>query len=463
MSSFNTSRRSLIKASLAGAAAVSYAGPTVGAAQTAAAQCPAPENAYDAPPGSGLSMPPYYQPTPSVKNTNNYFPQTEPLGPDEMRIIFMGSNPWPPRMSQAGTCIMVELGNGRRFFFDFGPGCLRNILANQVPVPEINDIFITHLHIDHYGDLPYLWQFAPFNGRWIPLRVTGPSGPRPEMGTAAMCEHMTKMGLWTSAWSIGGMADGYEIAVNEFDYKDDGGVCYDQDGVKVTHWRRSHMLDGASAYRLDWNGLSFVWTGDGRPDDLTAKYAKGVDVFVSEMIIDSINLLAVKQGISPEMAALTIDNLHTPHYAVGYLAQLVQPRIAMVTHVSFDRELIGEMLSGIRMHYNGLFAFGIDHTVVNVTRERVWVREAAFPETTNIVQPSPEWVARNTPMKVTTTPNPMLVYQQQSVRDLEIVPARYTPKDQMRPLARVDQMGPEVTVDPATLLPAAMPTPASQG
>jgi ribonuclease Z len=48
-------------------------------------------NVYGAPPGTGISMPPYYLPTPSVKNKNNYFPQSEPLGPDEMRIIFMGA------------------------------------------------------------------------------------------------------------------------------------------------------------------------------------------------------------------------------------------------------------------------------------------------------------------------------------------------------------------------------------
>ena len=62
-------------------------------------------------------MPPYYLPTPSVKNRNNYFPQSEELGKDEMRITFMGSQPFPPRLDQAGTCIMVELGNGKRFFF----------------------------------------------------------------------------------------------------------------------------------------------------------------------------------------------------------------------------------------------------------------------------------------------------------------------------------------------------------
>jgi ribonuclease Z len=418
-------------------------------------------NPYGAPPGTGISMPPYYLPTPSVKNRNNYFPQSEPLGPDEMRVIFMGSNPWPPRLTQASTCIMVELGDSKRLFFDFGPGCLRNIVANQVPIPEINDIFITHLHIDHYGDLPYLWQFAPFAGRWKPLRIIGPSGRTPELGVRAMSEHMKKMGAWTSTWAFGGMADGYEIEATEFDFADDGGVCYDKEGVKVTHWRRSHGLDGASAYRLDWNGLSFVWTGDGKPDQLTAKYAKGVDVFVTEMAVDIVNLWAMKQGVAPVMGAVTIDNFHTPHYAVGYLANLVQPRLAMVTHFSYDRELIGEMLAGVRRHYKGLFAFGIDHTVVNITRDRVWIREAALPETTNVARPSQEWMLKNVfdgkPPAPMTTKNPVLTGQQQSVRDLEIDPALFTPKDQMREWARAHKWGPEVKVNPADLFGGAPP------
>ena len=67
----------------------------------------------------------------------------------------------------------------------------------------------------------------------------------------------------------------------------------------------------------------------------------------------------------------------------------------MATHVSFDRELIGEMMAGVRMHYKGMFAFGIDHTVVNVTKDRVWIREAALPETTNIARPSRQWLIQN--------------------------------------------------------------------
>jgi ribonuclease Z len=95
-----------------------------------------PTNPYGAKPGGGITMPPYYKPTPSVISRSTYFPGVEKLGKDEMRISFVGSCPFPPRRSQAGTCIMVELGNGDRFFFDFGPGCLRNICAPPLPRPK---------------------------------------------------------------------------------------------------------------------------------------------------------------------------------------------------------------------------------------------------------------------------------------------------------------------------------------
>lgn len=419
------------------------AGTVTGAAQATTPQAPADgENPYGSPPGSGLSMPPYYRPTPSVKNRNNYFPQSEPLGADEMRITFMGSNPWPPRQSQAGTCIMVELGNGKRFFFDMGSGALRNVIGNQVPPQEINDIFITHLHVDHYADLPYLHAFTPFVGRWKPLRVYGPSGRTPELGTKAMIDHMLKMSAWhIRSFSMLPVGDGYEVDVTEFDYKDDGGVIYDKDGVKVTHWRRSHTMDGASAYRLDWNGLSFVWTGDGKPDRLTTKYAKGADVFVTELVVDNPALWSLKQGAPIEVGAFTIDSAHTPHYGLGYEAKEINPRLAVATHVSYDRELIGEMMAGVRLHWKGMFAFGIDHTVINVTKDALWIREAVLPETANTVRPDPKWMIDNMfdGKLPATLPKPkyrVADVQEQSIRDLEIDPARYTPKDQMRPWVR---------------------------
>jgi ribonuclease Z len=415
------------------------------AAASANGEVPA-QNPYGGVPGGGITMPPYYKPTDSVSNTTNYYPATEELGKDEMRISFVGSNPFPPNKSQAGTSIMVELGNGKRFFFDFGPGCLKNIIAMQVPLQMVNDIFITHLHVDHYHDIPYLYCFAPWAARWKPLRVTGPSGRNPDDGTKHMIEGMKQMLHWhTDSFNSSPIGDGFEVEVNEFDFRDDYGVCYDEDGVTIRHWRRSHTKDGASAYRLDWNGLSFVWTGDGRPDELTLEHAKGVDVFVTEMQPDMTKLNEVKMGLPEIIGRNTIDTAHTVHYADGYLFNQIQPRLAMLTHMAYDEALIPEILAGIRLHYNGFFQFGApDVVVVNVQKDAIWTRMAALSDAPNPARPSKEdakYLFDLSPTHLEVDfPDPkhsIPDVQEEFVRDKELDKDLYYPADVNRDLVRV--------------------------
>ncbi len=43
-----------------------------------------------------------------------------------------------------------------------------------------------------------------------------------------------------------------------------------------------HITDGAVSFRLDWNGLSFVFGGDGDPNKWLLEEAKGVEVMGHE-------------------------------------------------------------------------------------------------------------------------------------------------------------------------------------
>ena len=78
------------------------------------------------------------------------------------------------------------------------------------------------------------------------------------------------------------VGEGYEWEVHEFDFKKQGEEIYNKNGVRIIHWPTIHVSDGASSYRLDWNGLSFCYTGDNRPNKLAIKYCEGVDMYVSE-------------------------------------------------------------------------------------------------------------------------------------------------------------------------------------
>ena len=401
------------------------------------------KNPYGGRPGGGVTLPPDFKPTKYITGSRaNYFPLTETIGPDEMRISFVGSTPWPPRRDQAGTAIMVELGNGKRFFFDFGSGCLRNIIGMQVPAQLINDIFITHLHVDHYADIPYLYPFRAWSGGFGPLRIHGPSGRTPELGTKGMVAGMKQMLAWhLEAFDMFAIGDGYEIEVNEFDWKDENGICYDQDGVTVRHWRRSHAKDGASAYRLDWNGLSFVWTGDGRPDELTIKYAAGADVFVTEMAgLDLAILMEQKYGIPRTIVNFTIDTHHTSNYAVGKMLKEINPRMGVVTHFIWDTDMAAEMVAGVRAHWDGLFQFGIDVGVINVTKDAIWYRAAVLPDLSGMVPPMREMIETAARFGLPLPeeyafPNPRRTreeQQEQLTRDLELDPASYYPPDVYR-------------------------------
>ncbi len=457
------SRRDFLKGTAAAGAGLAAVAAVPGVAMAAEDDCQ-PKNPYGSRPGGGITLPDYYKPWPAIKNRNMFLPGTEILPKNEMRITFLGSTPYPPSKLQSGTSILVELGNGtlqpRRFIFDMGNGSIGHAIALQIPAALITDVFISHLHADHFADLPYFYPFRAFSGGFTPLHVYGPSGRTPELGTKHMIKHMREMNRWHEEnFDSCPIGDGFEIEVHEFDWKERNGICYDKDGVVVRHWPRSHVKDGASAYRLDWEeaGLSFVWTGDGRPDELSAKYGKGADVFVSEGTIDTPFLSSLKVGAPKELWEYTIDIYHTLYYAAGYLFKQVQPRMAAICHVEWSGDqLAAESVAEIRAHWDGLFMFGMDLQVINVTKDAIWSREALVPDGAAPASMDPRWFVKpgeKLPEKIEfPTPRmPREDQQEQFVRDLEIDPKKYYPPDAYR---KPTQKWPGITLNPREMLKA---------
>ena len=70
-------------------------------------------------------------------------------------------------------------------------------------------------------------------GRVVPLRIWGPSGPVPELGTKYAIEKMEEMYTWDLAGRAG-LVDfrGYHTEVHEFDYKGVNQVVYERTGSR---------------------------------------------------------------------------------------------------------------------------------------------------------------------------------------------------------------------------------------
>ena len=161
-----------------------------------------------------------------------YAPNTEDLGPNEMRLIACGTGMPTARPKQAASCWVLELGNGDKFIFDIGTGSAERISALQIPYNYIDKLFISHLHTDHFGDLDALFVGGALAGRQKPLRVWGPSGDTTERGTKYALDHLRKALTWDLDGRQG-LTDprGYHLDVTEFDYRGKNQIVYQENGV----------------------------------------------------------------------------------------------------------------------------------------------------------------------------------------------------------------------------------------
>ena len=317
----------------------------------------------------------------AAKKPAAWYPRTEVVGPNEMFVVALGTGmPTPITRAQKSTAWYVELGNGDIFLFDVGSGSAENLFAMRPEFHRVDKVFASHLHTDHVGDAAALWVGGWLSGRYTPLHIYRPSGSMPELGTAAFVEGL-KM---TYAWDISGRSGilpdaGGKLIAHEFDYKKDGGVVYEKDGVTITSFPAVHVLDGAVSYRLDWNGLSFVFGGDSAPNKWFIERSRGADFVIHEMFYTPEGLEQAL-GFPPRQATIVSSYIHTPPQGFGKIMAAVQPRLAVGYHTIREPELDQMMLEEVRTVYDGPLVIANDLMAWTVTKDSIVQREVVSAE-----------------------------------------------------------------------------------
>jgi len=316
------------------------------------------------------------------RDRDYYAPNSEKLAPDEMRVIACGTGMPTTRAAQAAACFLVELGNGDKFIFDIGTGAAERISSLQIPYDYLDKIFIGHLHADHFGSLGEIFIGGALMGRQKPLRVWGPNGRSPELGTAYAVQKMKEMYTWDLAGRAG-LVDfrGYSIEVNEFDYAAENAVIYEDNGVTVRSFPAIHSLDGPVSFSLEWNGLKFVFGSDSYPNKWFTEYAKDADLAVHECFV-AVPDLVRKMGFTPEQALVVGTQIHTAPEAFGKIMQEIKPRMAVAYHFFKDFDTTAEINDRIRTTYDGPLSLAEDFMVWNVTKDDIRVRMAIVDEHT---------------------------------------------------------------------------------
>ncbi len=305
-----------------------------------------------------------------------YYPGTEEIGAGEIRIVALGTGMPLARRSQAATSWLIELGNGDKFFFDVGTGSQANFTAQRIPFDDVTKVFISHLHTDHFGDLPSLWAGGWTAGRTVPLEIWGPDGATEEMGTKYAMDHFLKCYNWDNMTRLANLPSvPGQIVVHEFDHKAENGVIYEQNGVTIRSWPAIHAGDGPVSFALYWNGLKIVIGGDTMPNKWFLKYATDADLEIHECFLTPEQLVSF-YNMSPGASILVGTIVHTTPQAFGKVMSTIKPKHAVAYHFFNDSDTLPGVLAMVRQTYDGPLTMAEDNLVWNITKDGIRVRSS---------------------------------------------------------------------------------------
>jgi len=95
----------------------------------------------------------------------------------DLDVVFLGTSGSAPTARRATSATLIRRG-GDRLLIDCGEGTQRQLLRSDVGLIDLEEVFLTHLHADHYLGLPGMLKTFALRGREVPLTLYGPVGLR---------------------------------------------------------------------------------------------------------------------------------------------------------------------------------------------------------------------------------------------------------------------------------------------
>ena len=275
----------------------------------------------------------------------------------DLSLFFAGTAGSVPTPKRGLPALLLRAG-GERILLDCGEGTQHQLLRSNVGLPDVDAIFLTHLHLDHWLGLPGMLKTFDMRARERRLEVYGPPGLhalfrqalRPVIGRTMYplevieLEPHEEVGFGEfviAAFPVSHRVEAFGYAFIE----DDRPGRFDVEAARALgvtegpdfgRLQRGETVNGIAPEQVvgeDRPGRRIVYTGDTAPVQTVEVYAHRADVLVHEStFIEQDHARARETG-------------HSTARQAALSAQAAEVRLLALTHLStryFPREIRDE-------------------------------------------------------------------------------------------------------------------------
>lgn len=301
-----------------------------------------------------------------------------PPPPDGTHLLLLGTRGASGVDLARGQTASAVVVDSVPYLFDCGYGTMRALVASGVGFQPISTLFLTHLHDDHTSDIVALLTEQWTGGKATPTNVYGGDG------TAALVQgalsflranaEIRKAGEGRTTMPEA-MFFGHDVAATATPTK----VLKDE-RVAVTAAENTHFSESVKAmvpyrslsYRIDTAERSIVLSGDTGYSKNLVELARGVDVFVCEIIsqglVDKLTAGAAADAAAGKSNSMAQEVLkaHSSPADVGRMAAEAQAKTVVVYHQIAGPGADGPdfpksaYIDGIRAQFGGQVIVGQD-------------------------------------------------------------------------------------------------------
>ena len=184
-------------------------------------------------------------------------------------LRFVGSGDSFGSGGRLQTCLHLSGAGEGSLLLDCGASSLVGLKRLALDPSEIGWVLLTHLHVDHFGGVPFLVLDGQFSRRTRPLIVAGPPGTRARIEAT-----MELLFPGSTAVTRRFATEWIELPP---------GVATPVGPTRVTGHPVEHA-SGATPYalRVEWAGRTVTYSGDTEWTDGLVDAARDADLFVCE-------------------------------------------------------------------------------------------------------------------------------------------------------------------------------------